>query len=58
MINGGKYCAAAGRDAAPASAKPAANRMALDFMDAFFVRHWLAARRGLSRREPAQEIPS
>ena len=56
---GGKYCAAAGSGAATAtSASPAANRMAFAFMDAFFVCDLLAARRGLSTRQPAEKIPS
>ena len=60
ISGGGKYWAVAGSGAAKAtSASPAAaHRTAFAFTDAFLVCDLLAARRDLSTREPAEEIPS
>jgi hypothetical protein len=59
ISGGGKYWAFAGNDAAKASsASAAAHRTAFAFMGAFLVCDLLAARRDLSTREPAEEIPS
>src|ERR1700733_391712 len=58
ISGGGKYWAVAGRGAAKATnASPAANRTALTIMSAFLVGDLLAGRRGLSTRQPAEEIP-
>jgi hypothetical protein len=59
ISGGGKYWAVAGSGAAKAAnASPAANRTGLTLMGAFLVGDLLAARRDLSTREPAEEIPS
>jgi hypothetical protein len=59
ISGGGKYWAFAGSGAANAtSASAAAHRTALALMGAFLVGDLLAARRDLSTREPAEEIPS
>ena len=58
---GGKYWAVAGSGAANGDAAPAPRQhieRAFAFMDAFLVCDLLAARRDLSTREPAEEIPS
>jgi hypothetical protein len=60
MINGGgKYWPEAGSGAAKAtSASAAARRTTLAFTDAFLLCDLRAARRDLSTRQPAEEIPS